>query len=437
MKRNLVWLLVVTFLVISLFLAFDNTNWTFIDESTYIRSTISIVNGRTCNVANTTLADPTVCNYEHPPLVKLLEAVSLYTFGWGVPKSSYLRPPEVLQNTSSPTGTLVVISYPSGFLGDVSSSPLWFLSFRFFQLVMGALSLVLIYVVALRISGNERLALMSSLLLLLEPLYAFFSRTAYLDIPMVFFALCAYAVFFSSFRLGPINRYWLTGALLGLSALSKESGIVFIVPLVVYHLVFDRTGGRRSTLREIGTILAGEILVTATGLQLYDTLARTPFPTFLNQIQYIASYSSAFICTGTCSRGLGPFAWFTFFLPNYPSMSLSGNQVLLWLIFIWIPLGFYAFWKSRGRQASADDRLFFFAALLFISTFLEDVSFYIAGRTTWIWYFLTVVPSLALGAAYLVTRRELPSWTRILIVGLVFVGCFSAYAIGPNLLKFD
>jgi len=206
---------------------------------------------------------------------------------------------------------------------------------------------------------------------------------------------------------------------------------------VVYHVMFGQTGDRKSKLKEVATLLGGEIVVSAAGLQLYDTLARTPFPTFLNQVAYIVNYSSSFICTGSCSRGLGPFAWFTFFLPNYPSISLSGNQILLWLIFLWIPLGFYSFWKSRGRQVSAEDKLFVLAALLFGSTFLEDVLFYVGGRTTWIWYFLTVVPSLALGGAYLLTRKEVPSWTRIFILALLFVGYFSAYAIGPNLLKFD
>ena len=439
-NHKLLWVFIMVFLASNLFLAFDNSNWNFIDESSYIPASIALLNGESCSIANATIPTPTVCNYEHPPLVKVLEAVSLYAFGWVVPKSAYPHPEVLFNSSSSSSGVLEVISYPSRFLGDISSSPLWFLSFRFFQLLMGTLSLVLVYVIAHRISGNARLAMLSSLLLLIEPLYAFFSRTAYLDVPMVFFALCAYAVFFSSFRLGPINEYWLTGALFGLSVLSKEPGIVFLFPLGAYHIVFVAgKGARKRATMEIAKVFVGMVAVSVAGLQIYDTFARTPFPTFLDHIAYIAAYSTSFICKGTCSRGLGPFAWFAFFVPNSSSISLSGNQVLLWLVFLWIPLGLHSIWKSsrRGLVSSPDDRLFAFASLFFGSTFVEDALFYAGGRTIWVWYFVAEIPSLALGGAYLLTRNVIPNWARVAIVSLLLIGCLLAYAIGPNLLKFD
>jgi len=295
--------------------------------------------------------------------------------------------------------------------------------------------------VALKISGNTRLALLSSLLFFLEPLYAFFSRTAYPDIPMIFFALSAYAVFFSSYRLGPVDAYWLTGALLGLSVLSSESGIVFLFPLVVFHIAFGETGNRRSREKEIATVAAVEVAVSAVGLQLYDTIARTPFPTFLNQTAYMFNklhlYPGSYGCTGPCSPGAGPFAWFAFFLPNLSTIGLSGNSVLLWLVLLWVPLGFISVLRLNGSRVGTENRLFIFAALLFGSTFLQDVLLYLDGQMTWVWHFLPVVPSLALGGAYLLTRKDVPNWTRTVLLALLIIGYFSAYIIGPTLLKFD
>jgi predicted membrane-bound dolichyl-phosphate-mannose-protein mannosyltransferase len=435
--KNPVWILAVAFIATNVFLGLRSTNWSFIDENTYIHATIAIISGQSCPITSLTLSTPTICNYEHPPLVKLLEAASLSVFGWAVPKSAYPHVMVVTLGNTSAGGILTSISYPSQILGTISTSPLWFLSFRFFQLIMGALSLPLIYVIALRISGNQRLALLSSLLLFLDPLYAFFSRTAYLDVPMIFFALCAYAVYSCSFRLGPVNKFWLTGAMLGLSALSKESGIVFIFPLMFYHIAFGQTDRRTSRVREILSIIAGEVILTAIGLQIYDVLARTPFPTFLNQVEYIMSFSASFRCAEPCSLGATPFSWFTSLFPNKWAVGLSDNPTLLLLVCVWMPVGLYLYWKSDRKQTPPENRLFVFAALLFGSVFSEDLLFYVGGRIDWIWYSLTMVPALALGGAYLLTREGLPRWMVKALVSLLLVGYISAYLAGPNLLKFD
>ena len=209
--------LVVVFLFMELALGAHASNWDFLDDAIYIQASVKILDHQSCSISGFI---PTVCNYEHPPLVKVLEAISLYAFGWVVPRSMVSNP------------TL------AGDLPNLSSSILWFISFRFFQIVMGALSIPLTYVIAIKISKNAKLALLAAILLVLEPMYAFFARTAYLDVPMIFLALCAYAVYFSSFRLGPLNEYLLAGALLALSMLSKETGVVFLLPLLLYHFVF-------------------------------------------------------------------------------------------------------------------------------------------------------------------------------------------------------
>ena len=414
--RILVWLLAASYFVANIVVGLSITDWSFIDENTYAIAAAKILLGEKCTIYQLNVA--TTCNYEHPPLAKALEAVSLLLFGWFEPRGSIFNAEYI--------GSMV----------QLSTSPLWFLSFRCFQISMGALSIVLIYVISVRISGNERLGLAAACLLVLEPLYFFFSRTDYLDIPMIFFALCAYAAYFSSVRFGPVSQFWLSGILMGLSVLCKESGLVFVVPLVAYHLMFGPPG-RYVRLRGSLVIVIGMITTGSIGLQLYDSLGNTPFPTLFNQITYAFEYSRSIACHGGCLFGPGPTSWFEFFVPTRWSDGFSGNQILLWLVFAWVPLGAYLVWKARGAALGPELRLFVFACLLFASTFLENELIYLSNRKTWIYYYLIIVPSVSLGGAYLLTRPQLHRWIKVGVVAFILLGYGWAYAAGPSFFLYD
>ncbi|MDG6926598.1 MAG: phospholipid carrier-dependent glycosyltransferase [Nitrososphaerota archaeon] len=382
----------------------------FWDEPVYNHAAQLLLQGKDCPTISLTVGSytaplATACNYEHPPLVKALVAATLYLLG---PLSG------------------------AGFAGTVAS----FLSLRVVQLTTGALSLPLMYSVAYDISRDRRLALIAAVLLFLDPLYAFFSRVDYLDVPAVFFALCAYAVYFGGRRLGQVNEYAASGLFLALSLLCKETAVVFVLPLVVYHFLFRQASwGRKSA--EALTILGVEALVSASGLQLYDSLARTPFPTFVSQLQYMVGYSTFLACPNLCnSPGSGP--WYFFLTPGYWTVLLSYNLVLLWLVLLWVPVGVLLTWRAlRKNRTGSEDRLFVFSSLLFASTFLENEFIYYGGRIVWMWYYLMVVPSLALGGAYLLTRPGIPRWLRAAL-GLSLVGGYLlAYYIGPGLLMYD
>jgi hypothetical protein len=48
-----------------------------------------------------------------------------------------------------------------------------------------------------------------------------------------------------------------------------------------------------------------------------------------------------------------------------------------------------------------------------------------------------MVPSLALGGAYLLTLQEIPRWGRVAVFGLIMTGFIWAYLFFPNLLSFE
>ena len=177
------------------------------------------------------------------------------------------------------------------------------------------------------------------------------------------------------------------------------------------------------------------MVVSVAGLQLYDTFATTPFTTFVNQLEYMFAFSSSMACRRLCMPP-SPLDWFFFFNQNFYFGGFSNNVFLLWLALVWVPMGAYLLWRSRRDEISPENRLFVFALLLFVSTLLENALIYI-DRGLLVWYYLTMVPSLAFGGAYLLTRKQVPRWARVVIFGLLIAGYFWAYLIGPNLLAYD
>lgn len=380
----------------------------FWDEQFYNYAATLLLHGQNCptislTVANSTVPIATSCNYEHPPLVKLLVAVTIYVF------------------TPLKDG---------GVVSELSS----LLSYRLVQLVMGAMCLPLLYTTAYRISKDRRLALLSAILLFLDPLFAFFSHLDYLDIPMIFFALCAYSVFFGDGPLARVNRLVVTGVFLALSVLSKETGVVFVIPLIVYQLAFRQSGWTQKA-KEAFTVVGVEALVAAAGLQLYDALARTPFPFFFDQVAYMVRYSDFLAGPHLCSP-VGPVPWYNFLTYDYWMLEVSYNPVLLWFVLVWIPVGGFLLWRNR-KKLDGSNRLFVLATGMFVVSFFQNELLCFGGRILWVWYYLPIIPSLALGGAYLLTRSQIPLWVRLLFAALAVAGYFVAYLIGPGLLMYD
>src|SRR5271169_2710645 len=127
-------MLVLVAIVSNLVLAIEPPSLIFWDEQVYNAAAAMILHGQSCPtigiaVGQSTDFIATVCNYEHPPLVKVLVAVTLYIFG-------------PLKDAGAP--------------GSLVSHVAAFLSLRAVQLTMGALSLPLTYTIAYDVSNDRR-----------------------------------------------------------------------------------------------------------------------------------------------------------------------------------------------------------------------------------------------------------------------------------------
>lgn len=420
-----VTLVALVLFVLHIYIAFLQGDYSFVDDYTYVGAAIRLLLGRTCLPAA-----GNACNYEHPPLAKLIMALGFAIFG-----------------RTEVVGALVGVGINQ--LGG-----------RFFQMSMNFLAGPILYLTVKRVSSNWKMAFVSGLLLTVDPLYYSLSVTAELDNAMLFFALAALLPLAYAPAIGR-KGYAATGALLGLSLLSKESAI-FILLAVLSYLLFVEGGAWRTRLSASLVVVAAAGVVFALGLQAFDTLFTT-FPSFVAQLGVILKFQAGYgaqelagLTGSSCGQYVGlcptdrslvphilysgipltpilrsscmacwtstnPLDWLTYFPPVvFPTaLVLAPNYPLVWLGFVWVPLGARSF---RSLRLTGEGK----ALLLGLSVYGWNVGsdFWIyagLGRTVFLWYFLPAVPALAIGAAYLLTRPRTPSWLFFAAVGSLVV----------------
>ncbi|MGP8125607.1 MAG: phospholipid carrier-dependent glycosyltransferase [Nitrososphaerales archaeon] len=388
-----------------------NVNGCIMDESYYVPAAETLFNGTQCG--------PTVpnCNTEHPFLSKALMAAGIAAFG--------------------------------------DNAPGW----RIFNVLLGTFSLPLLFFLVLKLTGSRKASFLSATLLALDVMFFSQSSAALLDIPMVFFALLGFVLYFYKVSFWKLDRFTLAGILLGLSALSKETGIFLMATLATYHLAAGE-GGKRLRLVsafEIAIVTAGVLIL---GLQTYDSLlARSAFPTFLDQIHYMLSYGASLIGPGWTYGNniqITPFSWMTYYQPvtyygtsvsvcagsactNYVGVAYYGVTNLLetWTTYLWAPLAALAIWRvfkprpggleqfgfadTGPRSLSGDTKLALLSLIWFCWNYFPYVALFAAGRVTYPFYFIPALPAVAMGASYFLTRNWVPRYTWVIyLLGAFF-----------------
>jgi dolichyl-phosphate-mannose--protein O-mannosyl transferase len=395
-----------------------NVNGCIMDESYYVPAAETMLKGTQCG--------PTVpnCNTEHPFLSKALIAAGIAA------------------------------------LGD--NAPGW----RILNALLGTFSLPLVFALVLKLSKSRKASCLAATLLALDVMFFTNSSAALLDIPMVFFALLAFVLYFYKVGFWKLDPFTLAGIMLGLAALSKETAIFLLATLATYHLV---AGEGSKKLRfvctvEIVVVTAGVFIL---GLQAYDTLfARAAFPYFLDQIHYMLSYGASLIGPGWSYGGpygnstqITPLSWITYYRPvtyygtsvsvcansvctNYVGVAYYGvtNFLETWTTYLWVPLAALAIWEvfrpRRGglerfgfvdmasRNLSGETKLALLSLIWFSWNYFPYLALFAAGRVTYPFYFIPALPAAAMGASYFLTRRWVPRYVSILYVAGAFVFFF-------------
>ncbi|TLX93232.1 MAG: glycosyltransferase family 39 protein [Thaumarchaeota archaeon] len=322
-----------------------------------------------------------------------------------------------------------------------------FFGWRIFYALIGVVSVWVMYELA-KIFFSKENALFAASMLGFESVFFVHTSLLLLDGPPILFGLLGFLAYFK-------GRQYLSALAFGLSILSKETGVFFLLALGLYHLWASRRS-RSFNLRSWKSVLrfvAIVVLVVGIPLWTYDsaylpytsstvvltpevvinpvansttttTLTTTTHSGYvtnpLQNLQYYFTYQSSLVGCGQVNAwncypwswilplNVGPLQYFVSTvtvktsLPNGTVTSQiqyhpidwqgMGNLVVWYSIWLIVPV---TGWKLLKRKAGEADVL---AACLIAATYLP--LFYISlvsHRVEYAFYFINTDPGLALG----------------------------------------
>jgi len=292
-------------------------------------------------------------------------------------------------------------------------------------LILGTASVALIGYVAWELTyGNMRAAILASAFLAIDPMFFGMSNMILLDIISIFFTIASFAILVSG-AFSRSLRSLLSGLLLGLSILSKETAILVLPALILVPFLSPGSEKwKQSTLLAVSSIGT-----TVFGLQIFASFF-TSFSTFISQIVYITQYAQVADILRTNALQF-PYITLVSFFPMYYGRNLILDVAAGVLFFVWSPIGIY---KILLRKSGI--KLLEISLLWLAFPYLGLSLLWFLGRTIIVYYAVQFVPPLALGAAYLLSAKKVPAWVAasILFISLVW---FAVFVLNPSHIAFS
>ena len=263
--------------------------------------------------------------------------------------------------------------------------------------IFGTFSILLIYFVALRLFSSQFLALVSAGLMSIDGLHLVMSRTALLDIFLMFFLLAAFLALLH-------ERHIVAALLLGLALGTKWSAIYFIAAILIYLLVINR----RRVLLYL-PIIPITYFFTWSGWQISDKgwsrdYSSNPLISLFQYHREILNFHTGL--TTEHSYEASPWNWLvlgrptSFFYESPKSCGAEscsqeilamGTPIIWWfgLIALFITLGYFITRRERGAGL---------ILLALLSNYLPWLLF--PERTTFYFYAIAFLPYLILAITY-------------------------------------
>ncbi len=268
---------------------------------------------------------------------------------------------------------------------------------RFSAALFGTFSILLIYFVALRLFNSQFLALVSSCLMSIDGLHLVMSRTALLDIFLMFFLLAAFLALLH-------DRHIVAALLLGLALGAKWNAVYFIAVLVIYLGVTNR----KKVLLDL-PIIPITYLITWGGWLFSDKgwsrdYSNNPLISLYHYHQEILNFHTGL--TTEHSYEASPWNWLvlgrptSFFYESPKSCGAEncsqeilamGTPIIWWfgLIALFITIGYYIVRSERSAGL---------ILMAFLSNYIPWLLF--PERTTFYFYAIAFLPFLILAITY-------------------------------------
>jgi 4-amino-4-deoxy-L-arabinose transferase-like glycosyltransferase len=336
----------------------------------------------------------------------------------------------------------------------------YYLGWRVFYLLIGTLSIVIFYKIALQFMRKEY-AVFASTLLAFENLYFTHSNIAVLDVPPIFFSMLGFYLYIK-------ERYLLSSLSYGFALLNKETALLFL-PLLFFYHIFTKKKLKISKDTFIKLFLF-IIIIFATytiPLTIYDQIYKPEV--YLEGFEKPMKLTNAFEHTlfmikyasvlTTTSENVtkGNFAWdwiMPTFQPYEPlpyyvarankTITICKNQTICDEvvykvdIITWYGLGNMPLWWSiwfvtpiltvKGVRKGFD-KIDIFVLLWIACTYLPMLYLsYFPKRIVYPFYFINTVPALALGVPISINYLPFSSKVKKAIF-LIFFSFFVYYFI--------
>jgi 4-amino-4-deoxy-L-arabinose transferase-like glycosyltransferase len=205
-----------------------------------------------------------------------------------------------------------------------------FIGWRIFYVAIGVLSVWALYELALIFFSKEK-SLIAASLFGFETLFFIHTSLDLLEGPPIFFALLGFLAYFK-------KRYYWSAAAFGLSILSKEWGLYFVVVLFLYHAWATKkvpllklfTG---PSLKKLLIFMMITLLVVAIPLWMYDAAYHPTTQTHVTVTPYVIvnAGNNSTITTTNSSTSYGgaltnPFQNFLYYFTYHTSLQYTQND---------------------------------------------------------------------------------------------------------------
>jgi predicted membrane-bound dolichyl-phosphate-mannose-protein mannosyltransferase len=331
-------------------------------------------------------------NLEHPPLTKSLIALGISIFG------------------DNPWG--------------------W----RTFNTIFSAITVLLAGLIALRLGGRPDLALAAQLFLITDVTFLSLSGTAILDPPALAFMLLGVYLMLH-------GRRTLAGASMGMSLLSKTSGVIALAALIGSEAVnaYSKTGDLDKAVQTIRKALFDVVIPAAMvfvlGVGIYDGLTHA-FESPVQHIGFMFDYHSNLRYNNPAevelpltwilppvTRHPAPYFVVTVNPPGYHPVALWGvSTPLWWSIWFVFPLTYLLVKRAASRPGSVENPNpeSIYLAWVGLTIAAYGILAYLLRRWTYSFYFMQASVLMAALTPLILMRAGMDRWIKVLLIAQAF-----------------
>jgi predicted membrane-bound dolichyl-phosphate-mannose-protein mannosyltransferase len=381
------------------------------------------------NAARNIIGRPMLFGYEGVPTAISNTVVTRYSPVTAVyPNATKFTDP----NSEHPPLAKLVVAFSALLLGENA------IAYRLPSAVFGTLLLLFLYL-AVKKLATEQVAFYAATFLAFETLTFVHSRIFMLDIFMVSLMVLGFCLFLR-------GHYFAAGAAIGLSALSKEMGVIGL-PIVMTFLILDRISSHTFKTKESVKLIAEVVIGFVLPVVLLSGLIATWWKISPSQqFQDIAALSSnrvdhynldgSYVDVGSSYPKFGiispPWLWiFNGSTIGYFSGVIGGIPVKYevamnpMLIYFMLPAVAYSIWHYWNARDRAD----LFALVWWAWSYMIMYPLAFSGRVMYIFYMLPTMGAISIMVASLMCHHTMNRYIRALYLLSLIVGMLLQFPI--------